>query len=255
MYNDTFEEFFSFSTEVDLIEKAGVEGDEPWIIKGIASVEVPDIEEETLIIKGMDTSFLENHGVINWNHKPTVSAILGEVVKAEKQMDESPAKLYIEGELYKDVDESIKARSLMKALQKSRSNRKMRLSVEGKALVRDKDNPKRVVKSIITNVALTMSPINKETWAVLAKGMCRHPEAESCLHCGYCFKKSATTESLSPVVKEDLEKDLTITCEGGDKKKKSGKKPLTKGDAVRLLVKSELYTPAAARQIIDFLFH
>ncbi|CAK0763513.1 conserved hypothetical protein [Gammaproteobacteria bacterium] len=252
MYSDTYEEDFSFSTEVDLIEKSAQQEDDPWLISGIASVEVPDVEEETLIVKGMDTSYLDQHGVINWNHKPGAGMILGEITKSEKFLEENPAKLYIEGELYKDVDESVKAYKLMKALKKSQSNRKMRLSVEGKALVRDKKDPKRVAKSIITNVALTMSPINKETWAVLMKGMCRHPEADSCLKCGYCFSKSASVEkdgNMKMLVKESLDGSKK-KCKGGDKEKL-----LTKADVINLLIKSGRHTRASAEEFVNYLFN
>ena len=45
-------------------------------------------------------------------------------------------------------------------MQESGSTRKPGMSVEGKALERDKKNPKRVTKALITNIALTMTPVN-----------------------------------------------------------------------------------------------
>ena len=248
-YKEVVEQDFQLSFEVDL-EKGSDAQDSDWKIKGIASVEVPDIEEETLIIKGMDTSYLENHGLINWNHGKLPQYIIGEIDKAEKIYDPPPAVLKVEGTLWKGTEVAKEAHKLMKALESGKSRRKMRLSLEGKAVQRQ---DKRVVKSRITNVALTMNPINIHTYAILTKGMCMHPEAESCMHCGLCagFAKAATTDSIAPVMVESIDKRLKeLEKEGGGKKKI---KKLTKADALCLLI-NKGYSVNVSERVLNLIF-
>ena len=54
-------------------------------------------------------------------------------------------------------------------MKESGSNRKPGMSVEGKALERDKQNPNKVIKALITNVALTMTPVNTKTYVDIEK--------------------------------------------------------------------------------------
>ena len=54
-------------------------------------------------------------------------------------------------------------------MKESGSTRKPGMSVEGKALERDKRNPKRVTKALITNIALTMTPVNTKTYLDIEK--------------------------------------------------------------------------------------
>lgn len=186
---DIIEKDFSFEFPVDLIEKSG-ESDK-WLIKGVASVEVPDLDEEIIIIKGMDTSYLEQSGLINWNHQKGANALIGEITKSEKFTSKKPAELYVEGQLYKDQPEARNVYNLMKAIQKSGSSRKMKMSVEGKALLRD---GKKIIKSKMFNVALTMQPINPFSYAILSKGMCKHPESNICIMCSAeCISKALET--------------------------------------------------------------
>ena len=49
--------------------------------------------------------------------------------------------------------------------------RKPGFSVEGRALERDKNNPKKVTKALITNVAMTMTPVNANSFADIVKGV------------------------------------------------------------------------------------
>ena len=51
------------------------------------------------------------------------------------------------------------------------TDRKPGFSVEGRALERDKNNPKKVTKALITNVAMTMTPVNANSFADIVKGV------------------------------------------------------------------------------------
>lgn len=189
-YKDAVEQDFELTFDVDLLEKAG-ETEGKWLIKGVASVEAPDLDEEVIVIKGMDISYLESHGIINWNHQKGPNAIIGEITKAVKLIEKSPAELYVEGELHKDQPLAQDTYKLMKALQKSGKDKRMKMSVEGKATLRE---GKKILKSKMTGVALTMQPINPASYAMLAKGMCKHPEAESCMSCDVaCIVKALET--------------------------------------------------------------
>ena len=56
-------------------------------------------------------------------------------------------------------------------MRASGTDRKPGFSVEGRALERDKNNPKKVTKALITNVAMTMTPVNANSFADIVKGV------------------------------------------------------------------------------------
>jgi hypothetical protein len=261
IYKDVEESKFELYADLEL-EKSAIEDEtKPWIVKGFASVEIPDLDDEVLLVKGMDISFMENGGLMNWNHMKGAAYVIGEITKAQKILDKTPPRLYVEGELYKNQQEARNVYNLMKAIPES-SSRKMKMSIEGSARHRV---GKRIVKSIMRNVALTMQPINPLAFAMLAKGMCAHPEDEECIGCGKCVTKSVDVTSQltggkSPLVKEDLEGGDKATCTCGTKCKGGGScngggvKLLTKAEAVSHLMSRKGYSGTTAGRVIDFIF-
>lgn len=250
---------FAIPMDVEF-QKSGDDG--PWVWKGVASVEVPDAEDEVLVIKGMDTSYLDTHGIANWDHGRHPGAIVGEVTKSEKVYPQGkPAELHLEGILYKSLKAARELRDLIKAVESdSLSGRKMKLSLQGKAVSKE---GKRVVKSRISAVAFTMQPINTLTYATLSKGMCKHPEDVECVHCGGCMEKSLEAgpdgngkvlqkESLEGGEKCNCGKDCK--CKDEEKEEEKKKSISTRGDAVDYLVKSKKYTEEFAGSIVNFLF-
>lgn len=168
---------FKLYTELD-IEKAtkGVTRDDPdryknMIFSGVASDRTKDAEEESLDPNGFVYDRFLTNGLFNLDHLPTRSPVnksrwfIGEPLEAYVK----DGKFYVKGKLW---EKSPEARAFWdKALEmaESGSTRKPGMSVEGKALERDPKNPSRVTKALITNVALTFTPVNPSTYLDIQK--------------------------------------------------------------------------------------
>lgn len=160
---------FKFHLPLEVLEKSKNEkGEEIMKIGGIASTSDQDADGEFLDPNGFDVSYFKNQGFFNWHHmaKSDPSAIVGEPTKAEKR----PEGLYVEGFLYSDNPIAKSIYSTAKMLEKSSPNRRLGLSIEGKALERDEVNPKIVKKAAITGCAITFMPKNPRTYMDLIKG-------------------------------------------------------------------------------------
>jgi len=255
--NNLTETSFEIPIGISLIKSVQEDDDDRWSWEGVGSVEIPDLEEETLVVKGMDISYLEEFGVINWNHGKQPGAIVGEVTKAMKILDKQPAELYLKGIFYKSLKAAQELQQLMKSLETdSLSKRQMCLSLEGKAISREN---KRVVKSKIHAVAATMQPINTATYAVLTKGMCHHPESDVCMYCEEdCLHKAVSAPSGTAVEGSTGGEALTRqSLEGGCKcngKCKDKAKGMTRGQMIERAISVHKFSKAAAETAVKILF-
>lgn len=165
--DDKFSIFIPF--EISKAED-GVDKYQDMKIKGTFSTTKygPDSDGETLEPAGMDFSDLLTSGHLNWHHAWTKDpmAIVGEPIKVELRNGEP----YVEGKLYSESEKARGIYDLAQILEKSGSNRRLGFSLEGKALLRDKKNKNRVLKSKITGLAITPSPKCKGTAMELLKG-------------------------------------------------------------------------------------
>lgn len=99
--------------------------------------------------------------------------------------------LYVEGVLLQGIPLAEEVYKTAKALQDSGSDRRYGFSVEGYIQERDSNNPKKIKRAKVTNLAITPTPVNQEcTWEVVKKSMITVPQGQ---------------ESLIP---ESLEEDL-----------------------------------------------
>ena len=141
------------------------EGD--WKVKGLASTQNLDRQGEVIVQKGIDlTPIDQKRGVLNWDHKPGIENMVG-VLDGYSKDDKG---LYVEGRLFKNHDKARAIYGVMSSLSDSDKGR-IGLSVEGKILERDKANPKIIKKCKINAVAITMNPVNSDTYADLVKSM------------------------------------------------------------------------------------
>lgn len=165
---------FNFCVPIDdeWIQKASKEsGDkryEKMIISGMGSDSSTDSDEEILEPDGYILDRFLKYGIVNWEHlaKKDPTAIIGEPIEAKVKNNE----FYIKAKLYKDVPLARKVWDTMINLNKSESTRKIGWSIEGKSLMKDPINPKRIIKALITGISLTMMPKNTNTWADIVKG-------------------------------------------------------------------------------------
>lgn len=151
----------SFRFHVPLDLKKGDDG-KTWI-EGVASVEEPDLAGETVILAGMDLSYLLNRGYFNDNHAKTTDGKVGVPTEAAV----TPDGLKVKGFLF-DTPRAQGIIDLATALQKSGSNRRLGFSVEGKTLQRD---GKIVKRSWIKDIAITAEPVNPHTYLDVVKSI------------------------------------------------------------------------------------
>jgi hypothetical protein len=159
-----------FSMPVDMVTlaKAGSDDDGEWCIEGLASTPSLDQQNEVVMVKGLDLSYLEQgRGTFNWNHKGDAdpSSIVGVITHCQRTPN---GELLVKGKLLKSLPKAKHIYQLMKALAKDCPDRKMGMSIEGKVLAR---NGNQIVKAWVKAVALTLDPVNKDTWVNFAKSM------------------------------------------------------------------------------------
>lgn len=148
-------------------------GEQKMLLGGIASTSDEDADGEFLDPKGFDIKPLIESGMVNWHHqaKGQPAAIIGEPTKAEIR----PEGLYIETELYPSSKVACDVWELANTLERDSKTRRLGYSIEGKVVKRKSNNPnspdyKRILKAIITGVAITHQPKNPKTFANIIKG-------------------------------------------------------------------------------------
>lgn len=154
MVNTQTQNHFQFFIETEFYKKQKDTGTHRYI-RGFASVPTEDREGEILDPMGFNIQPLLEYGWINWEHKK--DKIVGIPIEAKI----SPQGLYIEAELL-DTAEGNKVWELAQALNKT-DKRNLGFSVEGKVLERDKENPQKIKRAIITDIAVTLKPVNPNT--------------------------------------------------------------------------------------------
>lgn len=207
---------FKFYVEADLIKSEGK--DEPWMVGGLASTDSEDSQKESLDYNGFELTDLK---WINWNHGKDPKDLIGQVTTKKIKKGEG---LYITGELFREKEQAKEAYQTMQALHKSDTGTKLSWSVEGKVLSRDPNNPRKVTKARLFQVALCPTPVNGDTWADLVqKGFTNSED----------MAKAMDLEATEPTHKESVDhnpKDL----ENSTRKTKKEKNK-------RKLKKSEIY--------------
>jgi hypothetical protein len=161
----TLESFSLPVTSVGLAKSKAGE-DEPWMIEGLASTPSQDQQGEVVLVKGLDLTYLDSgKGTFNWNHfgDKDPSSVIGLITKHNRTPD---GELYVKGRLLKALPKAQAAYNLMKALDAEGESRRMGMSIEGKVLHRQN---KVIYKAWVKAVALTMDPVNQDTYVSFAK--------------------------------------------------------------------------------------
>lgn len=169
MYKDNFNFFIPLEVEKGTTNSNDSNRYKNMFLSGVASTADVDSDEEILEPSGFDLSVFRTKGTINYEHlsKHSPLNIVGEPVLAEIKDN----KFFIKGKLW---EKSPKARDLwdtLQIMQESGSTRKLGWSIEGKPTMKDPHNPKRIMKALITNIALTFMPKNPSTFAEICKGL------------------------------------------------------------------------------------
>lgn len=154
---------FKFVMPADL-EKSE-DGD--WKVRGLASTEDTDRQGEIIMQKGIDlTPVKQGRGYFNYDHLPGPENLVGTI----DNYQHTPSGLFVEGKLFKNHSRAKAIYEVMSSLGKSDRGR-VGLSVEGRILERDPKNPRVIRKCEISKVAITLNPVNANTYADIMKSM------------------------------------------------------------------------------------
>lgn len=141
--------------------------DGEWRIRGLASTERADQQGETIIQKGIDlTPIDKKKGIINFDHMKGPENTIGFL----DGYAHTPRGLQIEGRLFKNHTKAKAVREIMESLSEGDRGR-VGLSVEGRIIQRDPSNPAIILKCQISAVAITLNPVNTDTFADIVKSM------------------------------------------------------------------------------------
>ena len=156
---------FSFDIPIELIKAEEI--DNGWKIKGLASTEDVDMQGEVVKQHGLDvTPIKKGHGWINYNHSNEPEDIIGKLDDAEITTD----GLMVEGYLFKKHNRAKAVYQIMKSLD-DKDRRAVKLSIEGKIQKRSGKESKVIAAAKVDKVAITLDPINVNTYVELMKAM------------------------------------------------------------------------------------
>lgn len=167
-----------------------------WRIYGLSSNSAIDREQEKINMKGLDlTPIKKGKGTWSWDHGKGPENTIGIIDTFKKTDDE----LHLGGYLFKNHDRAKSVHQIMSSLGKSDRGR-VGMSVEGVIKQRDGKDGKEIKKAVITGCALTMNPVNADTYASLVKSF---SEVE--------FERDSLGADFLPDVKK--EDSLTFTSD------------------------------------------
>lgn len=146
---------------------------ENMVFEGIASDSSVDYEGDSMEPNGFDITYFLSHGLFNLDHLTSRAKELksrfwiGEPIDG-KIVDN---KFWVKGRLWKESPEARAFWDKCIEMKESGSSRRPGMSIEGRALERDPDNEKHITRAIINNIALTLTPVNFNTYFDIVKGI------------------------------------------------------------------------------------
>jgi hypothetical protein len=164
--------------------------DGEWKVAGMASTSSVDRQGEVIIPEGIDaTPIAKGKGFFNWDHDNSPENTVGVLDSYKK----GSGGMYVEGRLFKNHTRAKAIYEIMSSLNKGDTGR-VGMSVEGKVIERDPVNPSIIRRCLIKNVALTMNPVNQDTFADIVKSMAGDAEMDF---------QSEGKPSETPIVKSE----------------------------------------------------
>jgi hypothetical protein len=139
--------------------------DGEWKVTGLASSGTTDRQGEIILPQGIDATPIEKgRGVFNFDHDNSPESTIG-LLDSYKKTNQG---LYVTGRLFKNHTKAKAVYEIMSSLGKGDKGR-VGMSVEGKVIERDPINPNIIKRCIVKNVAITMNPVNQDTYADIIK--------------------------------------------------------------------------------------
>ncbi len=151
-------------------EQANNTDTENIYVSGFASTPDLDMQGEIVVPSGIDISYFQEHGWINFEHEQGAEYVIG--VPTEKCYVDMEKGLFIEAKLFRDNPYTQQIIELAKNLEKSGTSRKLGFSIEGAIKQRNIDKEHIIEEVMITNVAVTKSPANtSSSWNYFMKSL------------------------------------------------------------------------------------
>jgi hypothetical protein len=155
------EDSFKFVMPAELSK--GEDGE--WKVSGLASTGSVDRQGEIIVPAGIDaTPIASGKGFFNFDHDNSPEATIG-LLDGYRKSDKG---MFVSGRLFKNHKKAQAVYEIMSSLGKSDKGR-VGMSVEGKVLERDPFNKNIIKRCVVKNVAITMNPVNQDTYADIMK--------------------------------------------------------------------------------------
>lgn len=146
-------------------------------INGVASTEEKDLQDESVLQKGLDISYFKKNGYFNNDHKPGFENKVGQpteaiIKKIKDRFNKSVIGLWVVGYLWPKGSHKVADDiwELAHALEAAGSDRKLGFSIQGKVLKREGN---RIIKAWIQDIAITPSPVNTASWMDIVTEMAK----------------------------------------------------------------------------------
>jgi len=165
-------------------------------VQGYASTPAWDTDGESIIKSGLDITYYNEQGWLNWMHTNKPDHIIG--IPVYSKIDS--VGFFTKGMLFNN-EMATHVWNLGKELQQLGYPRKLGYSIEGKVVQRSAINKSKIIKAKVTNVAVTHIPVNTEaTFELVSKS----------------FVPDKYDEIVNYIVKDlDFQKDLAALDSGG----------------------------------------
>jgi hypothetical protein len=155
------EDTFKFVMPAELSK--GEDGE--WKVSGLASTGSVDRQGEVIVPGGIDaTPIASGKGFFNFDHDNSPEATIG-LLDGYRKTDKG---MFVSGRLFKNHTKAKAVYEIMSSLGKGDKGR-VGMSVEGKVIERDPFNKNIIKRCVVKNVAITMNPVNQDTYADIIK--------------------------------------------------------------------------------------
>lgn len=162
---------FQIHIPVELEKSKDADGEDTWVVKGVASTGDSDLQGEVVDQNGLDISPLKaGRGLFNVDHQKGPENVIGQIEDAEFVKADGKKVLMVKGYLFKHQPRAQAFYNIMKSVKPGTQPR-VHMSIEGKILQRDAVNKSTIRNARIDKVALTLDPVNPYTYAELAKSL------------------------------------------------------------------------------------
>lgn len=174
MKNNLFNFFVGIDIDDDILkasqEAKGKDRYKNMIIKGLASDSSVDSEGESMEPDGFDIDDFLKGGLLNLEHYTTRKGDPQYWIGEPRDGYVKNNEFYVEGKLWEHHPLARNFWDTCLIMKASGSTRKPGFSIEGKALQRHPLNKKKVTKAKINHCAVTMAPVNKNSFFDIVKG-------------------------------------------------------------------------------------